>query len=52
MNIILVADVFGKTPALIKLSEELQTEVIVDPYNGMNMGFKMKLRHILTLWVT
>ena len=40
MNIILVADVFGKTPALIKLSEELQTEVIVDPYNGMNMGFK------------
>lgn len=40
MNIILVADVFGKTPALIKLSEELNVRGIVDPYNGMNMSFK------------
>lgn len=40
MNIILVADVFGKTPALIQLSEELNVRVIVDPYNGMNMSFK------------
>ncbi|MEP2653412.1 MAG: hypothetical protein ABJH06_15630 [Paraglaciecola sp.] len=37
---ILVSDVFGKTPALIKLSEELNAKVIVDPYNGMNMNFK------------
>lgn len=40
MNIILVTDVFGKTPALIKLSEELNAKVIVDSYNGMNMSFK------------
>jgi dienelactone hydrolase len=40
MNIILVADVFGKTAALIKLSEELNGKVIVDPYNGMDMDFK------------
>ncbi|MFT6141863.1 MAG: hypothetical protein ACJAXN_003098, partial [Psychromonas sp.] len=32
---ILVSDVFGKTPALIKLSEELNVRVIVDPYNGV-----------------
>ncbi|NVK75672.1 MAG: hypothetical protein HWE24_19540 [Oceanospirillaceae bacterium] len=37
---ILVSDVFGKTPALIKLSEELNARVIVDPYNGVNMNFK------------
>lgn len=40
MSIILVSDVFGKTPALIKLSEELNAKAIVDPYNGLNMGFK------------
>ena len=40
MNIILVADVFGKTPALITLAEELNAKLIVDPYNGRNMGFK------------
>lgn len=39
MSIILVTDVFGKTPALIKLSEELNAKVIVDPYNGLDMGF-------------
>ena len=40
MNIILVADIFGKTPALIELSEDLNAKVIVDPYNGVDMGFK------------
>jgi hypothetical protein len=40
MNIILVSDVFGKTPALVKLSEELNANVIVDPYDGINMDFK------------
>lgn len=40
MTIILVSDVFGKTPALISLSEELNADTIVDPYNGVDMGFK------------
>jgi hypothetical protein len=40
MNIILVSDVFGKTPALMKLSEELNANIIVDPYDGINMNFK------------
>lgn len=40
MSIILVSDVFGKTPALMQLSEELNAKVIVDPYNGKNMRFE------------
>nr|WP_133468587.1 hypothetical protein [Paraglaciecola marina] len=40
MNIILVTDIFGKTPALVKLSEELNAKVIVDPYGGVDMAFK------------
>ena len=40
MSIILVSDVFGKTPALVQLSEALNAEVIVDPYRGKNMAFK------------
>lgn len=40
MNIVLVSDVFGKTPALEKLGEELNTTVIVDPYDGINMDFR------------
>jgi len=40
MNIILVSDVFGRTPALVKLGEELNTAIIVDPYDGINMDFK------------
>jgi len=39
MPIILVADIFGKTPALIELSKALNAAGIVDPYNGMEMGF-------------
>lgn len=37
---IIISDVFGKTPALIKLSEELNASTIVDPYNGVDMKFK------------
>jgi hypothetical protein len=40
MDIILVSDVFGKTPALVKLSEELNANIIIDPYDGINMNFK------------
>jgi dienelactone hydrolase len=40
MNIILVTDIFGKTPALVKLSEELNAKIIVDPYAGVDMAFK------------
>jgi len=39
MSIVLVADVFGKTPALVQLSEALNGAVIVDPYDGKDMGF-------------
>lgn len=40
MNTILVTDIFGKTPALIKLAEELNSNIIVDPYDGIIMAFK------------
>ena len=44
MNTILVTDIFGKTPAVIKLNEVLSVGIksnpIVDPYNGIHMGFK------------
>ena len=40
MSIILVTDVFGKTPALMTLSEEWSAKTIVDPYEGVDMGFK------------
>uniref|UniRef100_UPI00259501BC hypothetical protein n=1 Tax=uncultured Paraglaciecola sp. TaxID=1765024 RepID=UPI00259501BC len=40
MNIVLVTDIFGRTPALVKLSEELNAKVIVDPYGGVDMAFK------------
>jgi len=40
MSIILVTDIFGKTPALVKLSEELNAKAIVDPYGGVDMAFK------------
>jgi len=39
MNIILVSDIFGKTPALEKLAHELNVNTIVDPYEGKNMEF-------------
>ena len=39
MNTILVADIFGLTPALIKLSHTLKAETIVDPYQGQQLAF-------------
>ena len=40
MNNIIVADVFGKTSALIALDNAIKADVIVDPYDGKNMNFK------------
>ena len=40
MSIILVADIFGSTPALIKIGESLNASMIVDPYDGNFMDFK------------
>ncbi|MBA6351201.1 hypothetical protein [Colwellia sp. BRX9-1] len=40
MNIVIVSDVFGMTPALIKLKDKLGVTTIVDPYNGKSMDFK------------
>jgi dienelactone hydrolase len=39
MNIIIVADIFGKTPGLIKLGEELSVDFIIDPYDGKFVNF-------------
>lgn len=39
MSIILVSDVFGVTPALLKISEKIGASSIVDPYEGHMMGF-------------
>jgi len=40
MKTIIVSDVFGVTPALVKLSEKLGADTIIDPYKGEYMGFK------------
>jgi dienelactone hydrolase len=40
MAIILVSDIFGKTPALVELAEELNAKLIIDPYSGVDLGFK------------
>lgn len=39
MSLVLIADIFGKTPALIKLADALNTKDIIDPYAGKNMNF-------------
>nr|WP_287413394.1 dienelactone hydrolase family protein [Pseudodesulfovibrio sp.] len=39
MSIILVSDIFGKTPALEKLANEINASKIVDPYDGKSMNF-------------
>jgi dienelactone hydrolase len=39
MSITLVSDVFGITPGLLRLKDELGAETIVDPYNGQEMAF-------------
>jgi dienelactone hydrolase len=40
MNTILISDVFGITPALLKLRDKLGATIIVDPYQGKSMDFK------------
>jgi len=40
MNIILVSDIFGKTPALIQLGKAMGATAIIDPYDGVDMGFE------------
>jgi len=40
MSIIIVSDIFGKTPALIGIGEELNAKAIVDPYDGQYMMFE------------
>ena len=40
MNKILVSDIFGKTPALEALGDELNANTIVDPYAGEFMEFR------------
>ena len=40
MKTILVADIFGKTAALLAIAEELNADAIVDPYDGKIMNFK------------
>lgn len=39
MSIMLVSDVFGITPGLLRLKDELGATTIVDPYNGQSMAF-------------
>ncbi|RLC02800.1 MAG: hypothetical protein DRH34_06765 [Deltaproteobacteria bacterium] len=44
MDLFLVADIFGRTPALETICEKLSQMVsdvqIIDPYNGVNLEFK------------
>ena len=39
MNLVLVSDIFGKTPALVTLAKKLNANMIVDPYSGVDMAF-------------
>jgi len=39
MKKIIVSDVFGNTPALIALGNAINANVILDPYDGINMRF-------------
>lgn len=39
MSIIIVADIFGRTPALIKLAAQLGASDIIDPYAGKFIEF-------------
>lgn len=40
MSIIIVSDVFGLTSELTQLAEEINTDLIVDPYSGKYMCFR------------
>lgn len=39
MNKIIVTDIFGLTPALLRLAKAIKAETIVDPYGGNVMSF-------------
>lgn len=39
MNVVIVADIFGKTPALVALANTLGCCTIIDPYKSMDLGF-------------
>ena len=39
MNKIIVADIFGRTSALLALCSAIKAGIIVDPYDGKMMGF-------------
>ena len=39
MNNVIVADIFGQTPALTALSDRVSADKIVDPYDGKIMSF-------------
>lgn len=49
MNIVLVSDVFGKTPALVKLGEELILLLSSIHMMAKTWTLKMKQKHILIL---
>jgi len=40
MNIIIITDIFGLTPALLTLSQTLKANTIVDPYQGQQLAFE------------
>jgi len=40
MKKILISDIFGKTPSLVKLSKDIDASKILDPYYGSYQAFK------------
>jgi len=40
MNIVLVSDVFGLTPALLDMAKKLEACMIIEPYKGQSMEFQ------------
>jgi len=39
MNKIIVADIFGKTPALLSLAKKIKVDTVIDPYEGKMIAF-------------
>ncbi len=44
MKVVLVSDIFGKTPALLKMANDLNADRIIDPYKGETMGFETEIQ--------
>ena len=43
MSVIVISDIFGRTPALVKLCSDLPAATeILDPYEGRTMGFQQE----------